>query len=136
MDAGDILAQKELAILPDETARELKPRLIALGSELLLATLPTFERGGLIPIRQDDARATRARKFTKEDGHIALSDSGEQNWHKYRAFAEWPGTYLFDENGKRIKITKAKFKNGEFVIEKIIPEGGREIPYEEAQATP
>src|SRR3989338_7725096 len=35
LDAGDILAQKTVGIAPDETARELRPRLIALGARLL-----------------------------------------------------------------------------------------------------
>jgi hypothetical protein len=29
----------------------------------------------------------------------------------------------------RYKVTKAAFKNGSFVIERVIPEGGKEIPY-------
>lgn len=138
MDAGDILTQRELPIEPTETARELKPRLIALGSTLLVETLPAFLMGEIIPVPQVDSDATRARKFTKEDGLVNLEDPGEVNWRKYRAFAEWPGTYFFSseggsasggENTKRYKITKARFEHGKFIIERVIPEGGREIAY-------
>src|ERR1035437_647959 len=40
LDAGAIIAQEATEIAQDETARELRPRLISLGAELLVATLP------------------------------------------------------------------------------------------------
>lgn len=129
MDAGDILAQRELPIAPAETAKELKPRLITLGATLLIETLPALMSGELLPIPQNEIGATRARKFTKEDGLVSLDDPAEQNWRKYRAFAEWPGVYFFDKSNKRIKITKAHFERGAFTIERIIPEGKPEQSY-------
>ena len=35
-------------------------------------------------------------------------------YNKYRAFAGWPGIYFF-KNGKRIKITKAKYENDNLI---------------------
>ena len=72
LDAGDILAQKEVAILPDETTRELRPRLVREGAELLADTLPAFEDGTAAFVPQDHAKATRAGKIAKEDGLLAL----------------------------------------------------------------
>lgn len=131
LDAGDILAQEELAIGPEETARELRPRLIDAGAKLLAETLPRYERGEIVPVPQDHAQATRSGKFQKEDGELDLAAPAEANWCKYRAYADTIGTYFF-ENGKRVKITKASFRDGRFIVERVIPEGKRETDYRPA----
>ena len=125
LDAGAILAQEELAIAPNETARELRPRLIALGAELLVKTLPSFLQGDIVPREQDASLASYAHKLKKEDGLLDLDAPAKENWNKYRAYTDSIGTYFF-ENGKRMKITAASFKNNEFVIERVIPEGKNE----------
>ncbi|MHB1769744.1 MAG: methionyl-tRNA formyltransferase [Minisyncoccota bacterium] len=128
LDAGDILAQEETAIAPEETARELRPRLIKMGAQMLADTLPAFVRGEIVLTPQDATRATRAPKRKKEDGLLSLDAPAEENWNKYRAYADTIGTYFF-ENEKRVKITKASFKDGKFVIERVTPEGRRDMPY-------
>jgi hypothetical protein len=57
-----------------------------------------------------------------------LDSNAKANYNKYRAFYGWPGTYFF-KNNKRIKITKAKYENDSFIIERVIPEGKKEISY-------
>ncbi len=128
LDAGDILAQETTAIAPTETALEVRPRLITLGAELLAATLPPYEKGDIMPVPQDASLATRSGKLKKEDGLLALDAPAEENWKKYRAYADSIGTYFF-ENGKRMKITKASCANGKFTIERVIPEGRREMNF-------
>lgn len=128
LDAGDILAQEATPITPEETARELRPRLITLGAQLLVRTLPAYLQGGLKASPQDAAYATRARKLKKEDGLLTLEAPALENWNKYRAYADTIGTYFF-ENNTRFKITKASFKNNIFLIERVIPEGRRETTY-------
>ena len=128
LDTGDILAQEAIAIAPEETARELRPRLIQLGAKLLADTLPRYLRGDAILTPQDASHASYARKLKKEDGLLSLSAPAEENWNKYRAYADTIGTYFF-VNGKRVKIVKASYKNGTFIIERVIPEGKREMEY-------
>lgn len=128
LDAGDILAQSATPISRDETARELRPRLIRLGAELLAETIPPYLSGALIPRPQDAAGATHARKLKKEDGLISLDAPAEENWNKYRAYADTIGTY-FMEGGKRMRITKASLRNGVFAVERVVPEGKRETDY-------
>ena len=60
---------------------------------------------------------------------VLLDAPGEENWNKYRAYEDTIGTYFF-VNNKRIKITKASFKNGTFTIERVIPEGKKETNYQ------
>jgi len=135
LDAGDIIAQKATDIAPTETARELRPRLIALGADMLVETLPLYVEGFVTPIAQDASKATRSGKLKKEDGLLLLDAPAQQNWNKYRAYTDSIGTYFF-ENGKRIKIIKASFAplpagktGGKFIIERVIPEGKREMDY-------
>ena len=138
MDAGDIIAGEKTNILPDETAPELRKRLIKLGGELLVKTLTSSAlrqaqdsspfAGGA---KQNESEATFCKKIKKEDGLIDLNDDAKknlQNYNKFRAYATWPRTYFF-KNGKRIIITKAKLQEGKFIVEKIIPEGGKEQEY-------
>ena len=128
LDAGDIIAQEATEIAPGESARELRPRLIELGAALLVETLPTYLSGDSIPVPQDASRATRSGKLKKEDGLLSLDAPALENWNKYRAYADTIGTYFFDGE-KRIKITAASFSDGQFVIERVIPEGKREMAY-------
>ena len=128
MDAGNIIALEKIDILPTETAPELRIRLIKLGGELLVKTLPKIISGDIKETKQDESLATFCKKIKKEDGLINLEDDGEKNYNKFRAYAKWPRTFFF-KDGKRIIITKAKLENGQFVIEKIIPEGGKEVAY-------
>lgn len=132
LDAGDILAAEETAITPTETALELRPRLISMGGELLARTLPAFESGTATYTPQDHAKASRCRKIPKEARELDPSGDPQENWNKYRAYAEGPGTHFFIErDGRRIrvKIKKARFENGRFIIERVVPEGKKETDY-------
>lgn len=128
LDAGDILAQEKIKILPDEKAGELRKRLTKVGAELLIKTLPDFVNRKIKPIKQNETEATHCKKIKKEDGLIDLNDDAQKNYNKFRAYAVWPRTFFF-LGEKRIIITDAVLENNQFVIKKIIPEGGKEIAY-------
>ncbi len=130
MDSGPILAQEKVEIYPDEKSADLRKRLIKTGGELLIKTLPDFINKKIKSTAQRDNDATYCKKIKKEDGLIDLKDDAVKNYNKFRAYATWPRTFFFKE-GKRIIITKAKLENNTFVIEKIIPENGKEIDYKE-----
>ncbi len=132
LDAGDLLALREVAIEPTETTRELRPRLITEGARLLADTLPAFEAGTIAPVPQDHAQATHVGKIDKSEGELSLMGDAQENWNKYRAFAESPGTYFFMERGGkriRVKIKTARFENGAFMPERVVPEGKNETDY-------
>jgi methionyl-tRNA formyltransferase len=134
LDAGDIVAQVEAEIGPEETTRELRPRLIALGAELLAEALPYFETGRVEPVPQDESAATHAGKIAKEDGELRLAGDARGNWNRYRAYAESPGTYFYAEkSGKklRVKIREASFADGRFAPVRVVPEGKKEMAYED-----
>jgi methionyl-tRNA formyltransferase len=130
MDSGPILAQEKIKIFQDEKAFDLRARLIKIGGELLLKILPDFINNKIVPIPQEENKATFCKKIKKENGLIDLNDDPIKNYNKFRAYATWPRVFFFKKN-KRIIITDAKLENGTFKILKIIPENGKEITYKE-----
>lgn len=129
MDAGDVLAVREVAIADTDTTKELRPKLITAGSELLVEILPSFENGTIPATPQDPTQVSRAMKIAKSDGELVLGTNDEENWRKYRAFAESPGTYFFHPKYGRVKIKTATFKNGVFTPLRVVPEGKKETDY-------
>jgi methionyl-tRNA formyltransferase len=132
LDAGDVLALREVSIEPTETTRELRPRLVRIGAELLVETLPSFIAGTSTFAPQDPSLVTKSGKIAKEDGELDLSGDARTNWNTYRAYAESPGTYFYMErNGKRIrvKIKTAAFESGVFTPLRVVPEGKNETDY-------
>jgi methionyl-tRNA formyltransferase len=93
MDAGDVLASEETAIGPDETAGELSARLSEIGAKLLAKTLGGLRKGTVKPMRQDESKATYARKLTKADGEINWRRPAPQIKDLVRGFSPWPGAH-------------------------------------------
>jgi len=133
LDAGDVIATKEVAIEHDDTALTLRPRLIQAGAELLIATLPSYLCDEIKPVPQDGTKAVYARKIQKEERELDIQNGDAlQNWLKYRAYAEAPGTHFFTQkDGKRmrVKIIQAEYQDGTFVILRVVPEGKKEMDY-------
>lgn len=107
LDTGDILLQRETEIGPEETAEELRPRLAALGAELLIETLRGLESGTVTPRPQDSTLATYAPMLRKEDGRIQWKWTAREIANRVRAFIPWPGAYSW-LRGKLIHIWRAR----------------------------
>jgi methionyl-tRNA formyltransferase len=95
LDAGDMLAQEALAILPGETAGELETRLAPLGAKLALEVIARLKSGPLTGSKQDKTLATKAPKLKKDDGLIDWSRPAEQVANQVRAMQPWPTAYTF-----------------------------------------
>ena len=132
LDAGDVLTSKAVAIAPTETIRELRPRLIKEGSDLLLATLPSFLGDTATFTPQNPDEVTTCGKIAKEQGELHLDESGLKNWNTYRAFVESPGTYFYIQRGEkrqRVKIKTATYSDTVFTPLRVVPEGKAEMNY-------
>lgn len=105
MDTGPILGQRQVHILPGETAGELTRRLFGLGAELLLELLPAWKVGDIKPVPQDEAKATHTRLFSKEDGELDWALPALVLERRLRAFQPWPGCYTRWE-GRMLKVIK------------------------------
>ncbi len=134
VDTGDIVAQGRVQIEEWPKATILEKLLAHEGGELLAEVIPLWIEEQITPEKQEHANATHSKKLTKEMGQLDLSGDAYQNFLKIQALAGWPGTYFFTErNGARmrVKITDASFQDGKLAIEKVIPEGKKEMAYED-----
>jgi methionyl-tRNA formyltransferase len=95
LDAGDVLAQEALDILPDETAGELEARLAPLGARLAMLVIDQMARGTIQGRPQDKSQVTRAPKLKKEDGAIDWTRSGKDVCNQVRAMQPWPTAYTY-----------------------------------------
>lgn len=130
MDHGPIVAQTKVEIENWPVRADILGNiLVNQGADLLIEVLPKWIRNEIVATEQDHSKATFTKKIKKEDGEIDLNNDPYQNFLKIQAYHDWPSAFFF-ENGKRMKITQASFKNGELRIEKVIPEGKSEVNYQ------
>lgn len=142
VDHGPIIKQERYLLKGNETEPELTRILFTRGGELLSEILPDWIAGKIKPVEQEHTKATYTKKLTKEDGLIDLNGNAKENYNKFRAYIAWPRTFFF-QNGKRIIITEAELQDNpldkargkQFVIKKVLPEGRREISWEEFKKT-
>lgn len=116
MDTGAMLLQERLAIMADDTAGTLAPRLAELGGRLLVETIAQLKVGTLMPKKQDDGQATMAPLLKKEDGLIDWTMKATALAHRVRGLSPWPGAYTF-LGEERWNIWKA-VSTGEATTEK------------------
>ena len=138
LDHGPILAQEIVHIAKDDwplRGKTLDELLARHGGALLADMIPKWIASEVSSIEQDHTAATFCTKITKEMGEIDLAADPYQNLLKIRAFDGWPGTYFFQEkNGTkiRVKIIDAELDtDGSLKILRVIPEGKKEISYED-----
>lgn len=134
MDHGPIIAQESIKINDKDwppLLPVLEEKLFRKGGKLLVKVMEDYIKEKITPKPQDEAKATYCEKIKKEDGLVdILNDSPKEIYIKYCAFYGWPRIFFF-QNGKRIIITKARLENDKFIIEKVMPENGKEMNYKD-----
>jgi methionyl-tRNA formyltransferase len=93
MDTGDIILQRAQLIHADDTSATLHDRLAKLGAELLVETVGLIAAGNAPRAKQDETKATYAKKLVKEDGRIDWTRSAIEIERQIRAFNPWPSAY-------------------------------------------
>jgi methionyl-tRNA formyltransferase len=106
LDTGDILLQRSVEILSNDTGGSLHDRLAQIAPEALLDSLQLLATGSAPRIPQDNARATYAPKLKREHGLIDWSESAEAIERKIRAYNPWPGAFMKVDN-QSLKIFSA-----------------------------
>lgn len=135
VDHGPIVAQETATISnwpPKES--ELEKTLGALGGKLLAKTIPSWIQGTITPVEQNHHLATYTKKITKADALINLADDPVQTYRKIQAFNVWPRAYFTStRQGREIRVivTEAHLENGTLVLDRVLPEGKREMSYQE-----
>ncbi len=134
IDHGPILSQRKVEIEWPPYIEELEKVCGKAGGEMLVEVIPKWMDGSLKAVEQDHSKATFCKKIEKTDGEISLSDEPIKNLRKIRAFSNWPTAYFFDMTDsakKRIVVKKAKVLDGNLILEKIVPEGKKEMNFQD-----
>lgn len=130
MDHGPIIAQQKLEI-SNLYYKELEEKLAELGGRLLIETIPKWLNKEIKLQEQNHSQATFTKKITKQDGLIDLEkDPAEIIERKIRALTPWPGVFTFINN-KRLIITKAELTDSGLKIERVKPEGKKEMNFDD-----
>jgi methionyl-tRNA formyltransferase len=109
MDAGPIVSQQRVEILPDDDARSLSDLCSVLGADMLLRVLDEAERTGRIDaVEQDHTQATYAPPIAKAEGLIPWTDRAEAIIFRLRALTPWPGAYTFIDGERQLTIAQAE----------------------------
>lgn len=132
VDHGPILAQEKVIIDWPPYEDELEKITGELGGKMLAGVIPKWIRGNIKETEQNHAKATFTKKIEKSDGELDINQSPEINLRKIRSYCLWPGAFYFENiNGikKRIVVKRAKIEEGKLVLERVIPEGKKEMDY-------
>lgn len=136
MDHGPILYQQPVPLTTPISGLELDQTLSRICGDLLVHVMRELPKGTITPTPQDHNQATFCTKITKDMSEVTIDPyqlpSGDDAYAIYRkimAFAGWPETFFMHE-GKRIKIKAASLTcEGVLNIERIVPEGKKEISF-------
>jgi methionyl-tRNA formyltransferase len=110
MDAGDIRAQREMEIRPDDTTGTLWERMSREGAPFLVDTIHAILENKIGKTPQDHEKATYAPEVQKEEGVVNWRLTARQIFNKFRAFTPWPGISVCICD-KRFKLTEVKISH-------------------------
>ena len=111
MDTGDILLQRQISILEDDTTGTLHDRLMSEGADLVVETLKGMAENRVKAAPQDHKKATYTRLLTKEDGRIEWERDAEYLARLVRAMNPWPGAFS-EISGESVKVWEAVAMEG------------------------
>ena len=135
LDHGPLIAQKELPIGKwPPSARELEELATHESAKLLQSVIRPWVAGEIDAREQNHDLETLCPTLEKDDGLLDLSHDSYKNLLKIRAFDSTIGTYaFFERSGKkiRVQILDAHIENNVLAIDRVKPEGKREMRYDE-----
>ena len=103
LDTGDMIAQREIEVTPQETGGSLFDRLADLGAKLCVDTIPSIVDGTAVYTPQEESAATKVGLIKKEDGQIDFSKDACAIERQIRALNPWPSAYT-SLGGKTLKL--------------------------------
>jgi methionyl-tRNA formyltransferase len=150
IDHGPIISQEKIDIVNwPVNLIELKEITAKTGVKLLIDNLEAWINKKIEAKDQDHSQATFTKKVEKNDGLLDLEFGKPfDNYLKTKAYYPWPGTFFFiekkhnrpltpsltNEGGKekiRVIIKESEYTDGKFIIKKVLPEGKKEMSYED-----
>ena len=107
-DAGGIIAQTSVPILPDDTAFEVFGKLTVAAEQILWTSLPALLNGSAKVQENDLSKGSYFGGRKPEDGRINWALSAQQVYNLHRAVAPpYPGAFT-DVRGNTYVIAKAR----------------------------
>ncbi len=94
LDTGPTVAAVAWPLTGTETAPDLEARAATEAAALLLASLPDWLAGRLVPRPQHEAGATLTRPLRREDGRLDGGTPAAALERRVRAYLPWPGTFV------------------------------------------
>jgi methionyl-tRNA formyltransferase len=104
LDTGPVYARERTPIGPQETAGELRARLVALGTDLLVATLPRVRE---VRPEPQTGEPTYADKLSVEEFALDWEQSADDLARVVRAGNPRPGAWTTD-HGTRLKVWRVR----------------------------
>ena len=123
VDTGNIILRERTAIGPEETAGALVERLSVIGAGAVVKTLALIREGKVEPLRQDEAKVTKAPKLTIENTRIDWAEPVGAICDFVRGLSPRPTAWTVF-NHRKVKIYKAvpaKFQLPESEEQAMIP---------------
>jgi len=111
IDTGDMLYQKAIPIMIDDTAESMFEKLSALGGEMSVDALRKLEKGELKAIKQDDALSSHAPMLDKKISEIDWDQPAEKVHDLVRGLYSWPIAQT-SLHGKKLKIYRTSLGKG------------------------
>lgn len=111
LDAGDIIAQTKISILPTENTAELTARLAECSGSLLVETISAIENGSASRIPQKEEAVTWAPMLSKDMSVMDFSRSAQELHNQVCGLYPWPSA-VATVAGIRCKILRTEPDNG------------------------
>jgi len=106
MDAGAVLARREVPIGPTDTTGALHDRLAALGPDVIGDVLESIESGRVEERVQDEEEVTLAGKLSRDDARLRRSMSADDIRRHINGCSPWPGCDATIA-GERLRLLRA-----------------------------
>ena len=107
-DAGDIIMQREVEVLPDDYSEDLIHRTNLVLQDVIFELAPLIRSGRIPHTPQDHSKATYYPKRTPTDGLIDFSQSTDSIYRLIRAAGRpYPGAFTW-YGGHKLIIWRAK----------------------------
>ncbi|MEC7617101.1 MAG: methionyl-tRNA formyltransferase [Bacteroidota bacterium] len=120
IDRGEIIAQKQTTILPDENTGNLSNRLESLGADLVLETLQSIAAGKVNTIPQPKTEEHLAPKLKRENTQLQWNEDGKVIERFVRGLQPYPCAWTSLENNGTstyCKIHQVEFFEGEQILQ-------------------
>ena len=107
LDSGPVLSSEELNLNKSDTFGDVYKKLSVMGAELLSRNLENIESYNTNIIKQDESKATYAKKINKNETQIKWNLSADKVMAHIHGLSPNPGAWFSYEN-ERYKVLKVK----------------------------